>query len=66
MSTRASSPRSATPGTGGGRDGKDHAAVLGHWNALTEALGEAHPELAQRFTDLRDSHGDDIWDIGVE
>jgi hypothetical protein len=47
-------------------DGKDHTAVLEYWNALTGALGEANPELFQRFGDICDSHTDYIWDIGVE
>jgi hypothetical protein len=47
-------------------DGKDHTAVLEYWNALTQALDEAHPELAQRFTEICDSHSDYIWDMGVE
>jgi hypothetical protein len=47
-------------------DAVDHTAVLEYWNALTAALNEAHPELAERFTDICDSHSDYVWDIGVE
>lgn len=47
-------------------DAADHTSVLEYWNALTDALDEAQPTLAQRFTDICDSHSDFVWDIGVE
>jgi len=47
-------------------DAADHTSVLEYWNALTEALDEAQPALAQRFTDVCDSHSDYVWEMGVE
>ena len=47
-------------------DGADHKSILEYWNTLDQALQDAQPELAQRFTDICHSHTDYVWDIGTE
>ena len=47
-------------------DGADHTSILEYWNAFSSALDEAQPELAQRFTDICDSHADYVWDLGTK
>ena len=47
-------------------DGADHTSILEYWNAFSTALDEAQPELAQRFTDICDSHADYVWDLGTK
>jgi hypothetical protein len=47
-------------------DGADHKSIVNYWNSLDEALQDAQPELARRFTDICHSHSDYIWDIGTE
>jgi len=44
-------------------DGASHKAMLGYWNRLTRALGEAQPELMQRFGSVCSSHTDYVWDL---
>jgi hypothetical protein len=47
-------------------DGADHTSVLEYWNAFSEALQKAQPEMSQRFTDICPSHTDYVWDLGFK
>jgi hypothetical protein len=47
-------------------DGADHKSLLGYWSMVDKSLADAQPELAQRFTEICDSHTGYIWDLGTE
>jgi hypothetical protein len=47
-------------------DAADHTTILQYWSQFSDALNEAQPEMARRFTEICPSHQDYIWDMGVE
>jgi hypothetical protein len=44
-------------------DGKDEKSLLTNWATMNDAFEKAAPELAQRFTEICDSHSDYIWQL---